>query len=141
MIDGLRVLLVKPTTFMNLSGTAVELILEFENLGIGDLLVVHDEMDLQPGKAKMRVGGNAAGHQGVASVIKAIGKDFARLKIGIGRPVKSGEDAAISWVLGTMDHEEKLRVLEAMPKVAEAMTMWLFEGPEKTMTWFNKALK
>jgi PTH1 family peptidyl-tRNA hydrolase len=136
-VEGIRVLLVRPATYMNLSGAAVAQVLESTGLGLENLLVVHDEMDLEVGKAKMKAGGGAAGHRGVEDIIAHCGEGFARLKIGIGSPPQKGEDAGMEWVLGEMGPEEKAIVAELMPLVAQGMRRWAVERVEKAMSWFN----
>ena len=158
-LDGITTLLVKPTTYMNLSGTAVSSALDVTGLSGAELLVVHDDMDLPLGRAKMKVGGGAAGHKGVADIIEHCGEEFARIKIGIGRPlthaeaskhlgglafdtpVETGEEAAINWVLGEIGPEEEEVFVRLLPVVATAIRRWVVDGVEKSMTWFNTELK
>ena len=140
-VDHKGVLLVKPTTFMNLSGTAVKPFLNKFDLSTSDLLVVHDDMDFPPGRAKMRIGGGGGGHKGVLSLIEHCGEDFARLKIGIGRPENYTEDNDIDWVLGKPSGSE-LEIIDAiMPLVASVMRLWIEQGPERSMTSFNTAIR
>ena len=140
-IHGERVLLVRPTTFMNLSGSAVKNILNEHELDLSSLLVIHDEMDIEPGRGKMKIGGSAAGHNGVADIIEKCGEDFARLKIGIGKPESEGEDASIGWVLGKPDDEEEKKYLAIMPEIARAIHAWITDGPEIAMNRFNSLFK
>jgi PTH1 family peptidyl-tRNA hydrolase len=140
-LDGITTLLVKPTTYMNLSGTAVSSALDVTGLSGAELLVVHDDMDLPLGRAKMKVGGGAAGHKGVADIIEHCGEEFARIKIGIGRPEETGEEAAINWVLGEIGPEEEEVFVRLLPVVATAIRRWVVDGVEKSMTWFNTELK
>ena len=140
-VDHKGVLLVKPTTFMNLSGTAVKPFLNKLELTTSDLLVVHDDMDFPPGRAKMRIGGGGGGHKGILSLIEHCGEDFARLKIGIGRPENFSDDNDIDWVLGKPSGIE-LETLEAiMPVVASGMRLWVEQGPERSMTSFNTVIR
>lgn len=138
-VNGIKVLLVKPSTFMNLSGTALEPILRVTGRDIGDVLVIHDEMDLDPGRAKMKFGGRAAGHRGIAGIIESCGTGFTRIKIGIGKPSKAGEDSSIEWVLGKPGSEEEEKFSDLMPGVVEAVGIWITGGHEKAITWFNTA--
>ena len=119
------VTLVKPTTFMNDSGRALV------PYGGGNLLVVHDDLDLPPGTVRVKVGGGAGGHNGLRSVIGSIGPDFARVRVGIGRP--SPGVAVIDYVLGRMDPSVK----EAIPRAADAVEAVVEEGPEAAMNRFN----
>ncbi len=136
---GVQVLLVKPSTFMNLSGSALGPILQITGRDIGDVLVIHDEMDLDPGQAKMKFGGRDAGHRGIADIIENCGTGFTRVKIGIGKPSKAGEGASIEWVLGKPGSEEEEKFSSLMPMVAEAVSIWITGGHEKAITWFNTA--
>ncbi|MEO7505418.1 MAG: aminoacyl-tRNA hydrolase [Sphingomicrobium sp.] len=97
-IDGHRVLLIKPQTFMNDSGDAVQQALHFYKLEPDSLTVFHDELDLAPMKMKVKTGGGTAGHNGLRSVGAAIGPDFRRVRIGIGHP--GHKDRVTNYVLG-----------------------------------------
>ncbi len=85
-IAGEKVLLIKPQTFMNLSGEAVGKALRFYKLDLSDLIVIYDELDLQPGKARIKTGGGNGGHNGIKSIDAHCGKDYRRLRLGIGHP-------------------------------------------------------
>lgn len=136
-----KILLVRPTTWMNLSGSAVESLLLKYSLGISDVLVVQDEMDIECGRAKMRLGGGASGHKGVGDIIEKCGADFTRIKIGIGFPPYSVFNSDIDWVLGKPTEEEEKQFINIMPVVAEGIMHWIMDGPEKAMTWFNTLMK
>jgi peptidyl-tRNA hydrolase, PTH1 family len=93
-----KALLLKPETFMNLSGGSVQAAMAFYKLATRDIIVLHDELDLAPGKVRGKVGGGHAGHNGLRSIMGHIGPDFARLRLGIGHP---GDKALVSnYVLG-----------------------------------------
>jgi len=81
-----RVLLLKPETYMNLSGDSVQAAAAFYKLGPGDVVVIHDELDLPPGRVRVKTGGGAAGHNGLRSIAAHIGPDFLRVRVGIGHP-------------------------------------------------------
>jgi PTH1 family peptidyl-tRNA hydrolase len=85
-LAGEKVLLLKPLTYMNLSGDAVGEAMRFYKLTVADLLVIHDELDLAPGKARVKTGGGAGGHNGIRSIDAHCGKDYRRLRLGIGHP-------------------------------------------------------
>ena len=140
-VDGAPVLLAKPTTYMNLSGVAVASLLEVTGLSVNELLVIHDDMDLDLGRAKMKVGGGAAGHKGVEDIIARCGEEFTRIKIGIGKPPWEGEDAGVEWVLGEVGAEEEEVFLRVLPVVAKGIRKWVVDGPEAAMTWFNTKFK
>lgn len=86
MLDGTRVLLIKPQTYMNESGRSVSEAMRFYKLEPSDVIVFHDELDLVPGKIRVKTGGGAAGHNGLRSIIQQIGADYVRVRIGIGHP-------------------------------------------------------
>jgi PTH1 family peptidyl-tRNA hydrolase len=140
-IEGIQTILVRPSTFMNLSGNAVAGILDRTGLDLSNLLVVHDEMDLFPGQAKMKPGGGAAGHAGVQNIIDRCGADFMRLKIGIGAPPDKDDEAGADWVLSEIPPDEMFLVMNIMHIVAEGIYRWIRDGNEKSMTWFNTAMR
>jgi len=132
-----KILLVKPETFMNLSGQCVGAWVEFLKLEGNDLLVVHDELDLPFGRMKAQFSASAAGQKGVASIIASIGhKDFCRLRVGIGRPPaqRSGAD----HVLAAFTKAER-QVLdeEVLPKAVEAVQTFLKMGLDPMMQMVN----
>jgi PTH1 family peptidyl-tRNA hydrolase len=105
-IDGIMVLLVRPLTFMNLSGKAIQPLLRQLGLQPQDLLVIHDDLDLPSGSIRLRPGGGSGGHKGVQSIIDHLGsRDFARLRIGIGRPVEGADP--VEYVLEPFPWEER----------------------------------
>ena len=110
-----EVLLLKPQTFMNHSGRAVGAFVQFYKIEPGEILVVHDELDLQPGIARLKIGGGHGGHNGLKDIIAHLGtKDFWRLRLGIGHP---GERTEVSnYVLGNPRAEERKSIDEAMHK-------------------------
>ena len=98
MLDGEKVLLVKPQTFMNLSGQSVGEAMRFYKLTPADVTVLYDELDLAPGKVRIKTGGGAGGHNGIRSLDTHIGKDYRRVRIGIGHP--GAKELVYNWVLG-----------------------------------------
>jgi PTH1 family peptidyl-tRNA hydrolase len=133
-VEGTPVVLAKPRTFMNLSGKAVAQLVRRFDVSPGDLIVIHDDMDLPPGKIRIRPGGGAGGHKGMASIIESLGTgEFARVRIGIGRP--DGDD--VSYVLGDFNPEEKDVVSEAVGQAAEAVRCILTDGIESAMNRYN----
>ncbi|MCL4382430.1 MAG: aminoacyl-tRNA hydrolase [Patescibacteria group bacterium] len=132
------VILVKPQAFMNASGEAVAKIANFYKISASDIWVVHDDVDLPLGKIKIRIGGSAAGHHGVESLIVNLGTDrFLRIRLGIGRPSR-GKDAQIEkYVLKTFELNETSEVKHLLKQAALALETCLQDGPEKTMNRFN----
>ena len=123
---GLKeVTLLKPTTFMNNSGSALA------GYRAEDLIVIHDDLDLPPGDVRVKVGGGAGGHNGLRSVIGRLGPDFVRVRLGIGRPpVGVG---VTDYVLSRMD----AAVRDAVPRAADAVEAVVEDGPEAAMNRFN----
>lgn len=116
-IRGWKVVLAKPETFMNLSGKSVKALLAAEGLGPEGLLVLHDEMDVLLGKVKLNTTGGDAGHNGIASIIEALGtREFRRLRIGIGKPPRNFEGA--DWVLSPFEADERPLAEEAAAEAA-----------------------
>ena len=133
-IDETPVVLAKPHTFMNLSGGAVAQLARRLGAAPDDLIVIHDDMDLPPGKIRIRRGGSAGGHRGAASVIDSLGSDgFIRVRIGIGRPASD----EIAHVLGDFTAEEKAVVTEAIDRATEAVRCILGDGIEAAMNRYN----
>jgi PTH1 family peptidyl-tRNA hydrolase len=122
-----NVTLLKPTTFMNLSGSAIA------GHRAENLILVHDDLDLDPGTVRVKVGGGAGGHNGLRSTIQNVGPDFVRVRIGIGRPPEGARMSVTDFVLGRMDSAVK----EALPRAADAVEAVLEEGPEAAMNRFN----
>ena len=124
----------KPVTFMNESGKAVSSFTNFNKIEPKDILVVHDDMDTAPGKLSFKFGGGGAGHNGISSIIEHLGtNDFARLRIGIGRPTPPM--TAEAWVLGKIEAE----TLSAIKKAREAIYDWMEHGTERAMNTWNRS--
>lgn len=131
-----KVVLAKPMTFMNLSGKAVSLCLDRFSLQPENLIVVHDDIDLEFGRVKIRNRGGHGGHNGMRSIMKEIdNRDFLRIKIGIGRPPE-GVDPA-DYVLSRFRGEEENIIGAAVERAAEAVMLIVEEGPTKAMNRFN----
>ena len=128
-IGGHRILLVKPQTFMNDSGDAVQQALKFYKLGVDALTVFHDELDLAPFKVKVRVGGGLAGHNGLRSIDASLGPDFRRVRIGIGHPGPGRKDLVTPHVLGNYAKSE-MEALSDMLAAISAEAEWLADGED-----------
>jgi PTH1 family peptidyl-tRNA hydrolase len=132
VIHSLDVLLVKPLTFMNLSGPAVRKAADFYKVGIEDLVVIHDDLDLPFGVLRIKRWGGDGGHQGIRSIIDSMGGNkFLRLKVGIGRP-PSGMDPA-DYVLRLFDGAEREQLEEILSRAAECVAVMISEGIETAM--------
>jgi len=111
--------LLKPMTFMNESGRAVRALCDFYKLAVSDMLVVHDELDLAPGIVKLKKGGGVAGHNGLRDIAAHMGKDFWRLRIGIGRPVERAQMS--SYVLSPPRKEEAELISQSLER---SLAIW-----------------
>ena len=137
LLGGVKVLLVKPQTYMNLSGECVSPVLKYHNATIEDLLVVSDDIDLPVGRLRIRKGGSAGGHNGLKSVIERTGSpDFLRLRIGVGRDPRSRSNV-IGHVLGKFSPEDRQAMDEVVATAAEAVGAIENENLETAMNRYN----
>ena len=137
VLGGQGALLMKPVTYMNLSGEAVGEAARFYKLDAAHVLVISDDVDLPLGKLRIRTGGSAGGHNGLKSIIRHLGTDqFPRLKVGVGGKPHPDYDMA-DWVLGKLQGEDKKVLDEAVKRAADAVECFLRDGPQKAMNRFN----
>lgn len=136
-IGGQGVLVMKPTTYMNLSGEAVGDAARFYKIAPGHVLVISDDVDLPLGRLRIRTGGSAGGHNGLKSIIQHLGTDqFPRVKVGVGGKPHPDYDMA-DWVLGKFQGEDKKVMDESVKRAAAAVECFLRDGPQKAMNRFN----
>ena len=136
MLDGRRLVLAKPRTFMNRSGDAVKYLLDRFHARPDQLLVVYDEMDLPPGRIRIRPSGSAAGHNGLKSIIGAVATQaFPRLRVGIGKPGPHEDD--VSFVLGGFSDEDSKLMNEASKRAVEAALCVVQDGIDQAMNRYN----
>ena len=129
-----ELLLVKPMTYMNLSGVAVRKVLARERVAMADLLVIVDDMALPFGRLRLRERGSAGGHNGLRSIIGEMGtEDFARLRVGIGTP----PEGAIEHVLGDFAHAEQRHLDAILDAAADAVELWAREGAHRAANRWN----
>ncbi len=132
----IKLVLVKPLTYMNLSGIAIRKVLKEKKVPPERLIVIHDDLDLPPGRIKIKKGGSSGGHKGIKSIIEHISTgDFIRIKVGIGRPVGAPLEG---YVLEKIPSEERTLIEEAVQKAADAALCIITDGLEKTMSRFNR---
>ena len=132
-----KIILIKPTTYMNESGKAVGAYARFYNIGPKDIAVVQDDMDLPVGTIRIRKKGSSGGHNGIKSIQSHLGTDeFPRFKIGIGHP-KHEQQVVIDHVLHRFQGDDKVAIDQAVTSMAEAVETWLTEDIEKVMNKFN----
>lgn len=133
--EGRQVLLIKPQTFMNLSGDSVKSALVANGATAADLIVIHDDLDLQPGIIRLKEKGGHGGHNGIRSIMAVLGTDeFVRIKIGVGRPERG--DAA-DYVLKPFAKEERPAMEEALSKAVDAVRLVLAGEISRAMNLFH----
>ena len=135
-LAGEKIILAKPQSFMNRSGYPVRDILAYFKISPGDLIVIHDDMDIEVGRLRIRDGGGHGGHRGVASIVELIGdRDFCRLKIGIGRPPEGFEPS--DYVLSTFKGKSREIMRDVISVSSLAFTSIITEGLETAMNKYN----
>ena len=136
-VGSVKVLLMKPVTYMNLSGEAVGEAARFYKLPPERVLVISDDVSLPVGKLRIRKGGSAGGHNGLKSIIQHLGTDqFPRIKVGVGQKPHPACDMA-DWVLGKFQGEDKKAVEAAVKRAADAVECLIERGPEEAMNRYN----
>ena len=135
-----RLILAKPQTYMNLSGQSAQGLLNFYKLPMENMLIAHDDLDIPFGTIRMRPGGGPGGQRGVASTIERLGtKDFARLRLGIGRPPGRMDPSA--YVLQDFSREEGKLLSELLDRAADAVLEFVVNGLDKAMNKFNGSIE
>ncbi len=144
VIDGNSVLLAKPQTYMNCSGQSVSRLVNKFSVDLNDLIVIHDDLDLSPGKIRIRRGGGSGGHKGIGSIINDLcSHDFIRIRFGIGRPLPgesfftANDNDIIDFVLSDFTPDEQRSIKPSIIRVSEAITCLLNEGLEAAMNSYN----
>jgi PTH1 family peptidyl-tRNA hydrolase len=144
-VEGIEVVLARPQTYMNRSGQSVNLLVKKLKISLDDLVVIHDDLDLPPGKIRIRQDGGSAGHKGIDSIVAELGsRDFLRIRVGIGRPpvykgfTGNDESDIIAYVLSDFTLEEKQIISQSIPRVSEAILCLLTEGLIASMNKYNQ---
>ena len=137
-IEGQKVILVKPQTYMNLSGESLREIIDFYKLDPAEeLIVIYDDIDLDPGQLRIRKKGSAGGHNGIKHIIQQLGtQNFVRIKVGVGAKPK-GWDLA-DYVLGRFDKDDRVLVEEAQERACKAVELILTDSVDAAMNEYNK---
>ncbi len=131
-----KVLLVRPLTYMNASGEAVGPLARYYDIEPEEIIVVHDDLDLDSGKLRLRPGGGSGGQNGIKSIIRHLGSpDFARVRVGIGRPPGRMDPAA--YVLQNFSQDEESLFDPLRAQIVDALKHWLFHGIDATMNKYN----
>ncbi len=139
-IEGQKVLLLKPQTFMNLSGESIRAAMDYYKVTPEELIVVYDDISLEPGQLRIRLKGSAGGHNGIKNIIAHLGtQEFPRVKVGIGaKPLRM--DLA-DYVLSRFGSGEQKLMDEAFQEAAQAVAAMLTDGPERAMNHYNTKKK
>ena len=117
-LDGKKVILVKPQTYMNNSGDAVLPLMAYYKIPLENVIVIHDDMDLKVGDIREKTGGGSAGHNGIKSIDNAIGKEYKRIRIGIGHPRDfESQIDPVDWVLGKFDTKQSKQIKEIIKTI------------------------
>jgi PTH1 family peptidyl-tRNA hydrolase len=136
-LGGKRVLLVKPQTYMNRSGTSVKQAMRFHRVSLQNVIVISDETSLPPGKLRIRRRGSAGGHNGLRDIIaKCGGEDFPRIRLGVGSPPHD-EYIMADWVLSKLTDNDSSLLADAALRAAAALEMTMMQGLDSAMSKFN----
>ena len=133
-IGNKKVYAIKPLTFMNNSGICIRELLEYFKIDAEDVIVFHDDLDVEFGKIKAKFGGSGAGYNGIASIDKFIGKDYSRVRIGIGKPINKVEIA--DYVLQNFDEDEKLSIEKISKNITDSISILV----EKKLDLFSSTV-
>tara|TARA_B100000424_G_C22872252_1_gene464490 strand:+ start:90 stop:650 length:561 start_codon:yes stop_codon:yes gene_type:complete len=133
-IGNKKVYAIKPLTFMNNSGICIRELIEYFKIEPENIIVFHDDLDIEFGKIKAKFGGSSAGHNGIASIDKFIGKDYSRVRIGIGKP-KNGIEVA-DFVLQNFDEDESLKIEKILENINESLSILV----EKKLDLFSSTV-
>jgi PTH1 family peptidyl-tRNA hydrolase len=136
-LDGREVVLLKPHTYMNRSGLAIRALLDYIKAPVGELLVVHDELDLPPGAARFKLGGGHGGHNGLRDTITHCGADFWRLRLGIGHP--GDRSQVIDYVLQRASAADEDAIVASIRTSLDALSIFARDGSEKAMNALHTA--
>ena len=136
-VGGQKVLVMKPQTYMNLSGESVGEAARFYKIPADHVLVISDDVSLPAGKLRIRAGGSAGGHNGLKNIIQHLGTDrFPRIKVGVGSPQQADYDM-VDWVIGKPMEEDQRALMEALDRAGEAAKVLISDGIDRAMNRFN----
>ena len=138
VIGGEKVILMKPQTYMNLSGESVGEAARFYKIPPEHVLVISDDIDLPAGRLRIRPGGSAGGHNGLKNIIQHLGSDkFPRIKVGVGSPKQAGFEV-VDWVIGKPMGEDQKVLTDALDRVVTAVPVLISQGVDRAMNRFNR---
>lgn len=139
-IEGQKVVLMKPQTFMNLSGESIRAAVDFYKVDPEDIIIIYDDISLEPGQLRIRLKGSAGGHNGIKNIIAHLGtQEFPRIKVGIG--AKPPRMDLADYVLSRFSRGEQKLMDDAFKEAADAAVMMMTDGPERAMNHFNTKKK
>lgn len=139
-IEGQKVVLMKPQTFMNLSGESIRAAVDFYKVDPEDLIIIYDDISLEPGQLRIRLKGSAGGHNGIKNIIAHLGtQEFPRIKVGIG--AKPPRMDLADYVLSRFSQGEQKLMDDAFKEAADAAVMMMTDGAERAMNHFNTKKK
>ena len=133
-IGNKKVYAIKPLTFMNNSGICIREVIEYFKINVEDIIVFHDDLDVEFGKIKTKFGGSSAGHNGIASIDKFIGKDYSRVRVGIGKPKNNVEVA--DYVLQNFDEDENIGIEKISKNISDSISILI----EKKLDLFSSTV-
>jgi PTH1 family peptidyl-tRNA hydrolase len=136
-VEGHELILLKPQTYMNRCGLSVRALVDYVKAPVSELLVVHDDLDLAPGVARMKLGGGHGGHNGLRDTITHCGPDFWRLRLGIGHP--GDKSQVIDYVLQRAAPADEQAIVDSIGVAADALAVFLREGADKAMKQLHTA--
>tara|TARA_B100001057_G_scaffold494470_1_gene591115 strand:- start:1740 stop:2300 length:561 start_codon:yes stop_codon:yes gene_type:complete len=134
IVNGQKVYAIKPLTFMNNSGICIRELIEYFKINIEDVIVFHDDLDVEFGKIKAKFSGSSAGHNGIASIDKFIGKEYSRVRVGIGKPKNNIEVG--DYVLQNFDEDEMVRLKEIIENILSSISILV----EKKLDLFSSTV-
>jgi PTH1 family peptidyl-tRNA hydrolase len=137
-IDEQKIFAIKPLTFMNSSGVCIKELIEYFKIDVKDVFVFHDDMDIDLGKVKVKFGGSSAGHNGIESIDKNIGKNYSRIRIGIGRPTKNADSS--DHVLDNFSIDEKENVKEVAQNIIGSLSVLINKDLDLFSSKINQKL-
>ena len=135
-IDEEKIFAIKPLTFMNSSGICIKEIIEYFKINAKDVFVFHDDMDIDIGKVKVKFGGSNAGHNGIESIDKNIGKNYSRIRIGIGRP--KNNSTGVEHVLNNFSSDEKQSIEEVAKNIIESLSVLIKKDLDRFSSKINQ---
>ena len=136
IIEGKKVILIKPQTFMNSSGESVKKYVDFYKIPLEDVLVIYDDMDTDIGSIRVRAKGNAGSHNGMKSMVNELNSvNFPRIRVGVGRP--KDEFDRIDYVIGHIEDDEYMELQKGQDKAVEATICYIKSGIDNAMNHFN----